>query len=227
MDKLILQLDATCSLITQLPSIPQEKGQHFPTPYLVLIDWGHDERDYKAGHPNEAKRLSSFDWNKMMTHIQILAERAESKFGVRCVIHPHAGGYIEFDDKIQQLLQDIPYETAGLCFDTGHLYYSKMNPEKWIRKYADRLDYIHFKDINLRIYQQVMGIRIRFFDACGMGVMCPIGQGVIDYHSIYRVLKEINYQGYITIEQERDPRNSGSSLRDVKQSISYLKNIAY
>lgn len=227
MEKLLHQLDEICALITKLPAVPQERGQHFPTPYLVLIDWGHDERDYAAGHPNEAKRLSAFDWENMMSHIQILAERAKKKFGVRCVIHPHAGGYIEFEDEIQELLQDIPYEIAGLCLDTGHLYYSKMNPEQWIRTCADRLDYIHFKDINLGIYQQVMGKQIRFFDACGMGVMCSIGQGIIDYHSIYRVLKEINYQGYITIEQERDPRNSNSSLRDVTQSISYLKNIGY
>lgn len=36
--------------------------------------------------------------------------------------------------------------------------------------------------------------------------MCPIGQGIIDYNSIRRLLKEINYHGYITIEQERDQK---------------------
>jgi inosose dehydratase len=69
--------------------------------------------------------------------------------------------------------------------------------------------------------------RIRFFDACGKGVMCPIGQGIIDYNSIHKLLKEINYHGYITIEQERDPRNSDTSLRDVKQSVDYLKGVGY
>jgi inosose dehydratase len=72
-----------------------------------------------------------------------------------------------------------------------------------------------------------MGERIRFFDACGIGVMCPIGQGVIDYDSIHQLLKEINYHGYITIEQERDPRNSDTSLCDVKQSVDYLKSVGY
>lgn len=61
---------------------------------------------------------------------------------------------------------------------------------------------------------------IRFFVTCGKGVMCPIGQGIIDYKSINRLLKEIDYHGYITVEQKRDPRNCDSSLRDVSQSLA-------
>lgn len=226
-ENLLNQVDDICSLITKLPPSPQEEGQKFPTPYLVIIDWGHDERNYKAGHPEEAQRLSSDAWSTMMTHIRTLADRAWTEYGVRSVIHPHAGGYIEFEDEIKKLLEDIPYETAGLCLDTGHLYYSKMDPYKWIQNYADRLDYIHFKDINLDIYNEVMSEHILFFEACAKGVMCPIGQGIIDYNSIHKLLKEIGYQGYITIEQERDPRNADTSLRDVKQSVDYLKSVGY
>ncbi|MDR7246264.1 sugar phosphate isomerase/epimerase family protein [Priestia megaterium] len=227
LENLLHQVDNICSLITKMPSPPREKGQKFPTPYLVIIDWGHDERDYDAGHPESAVRLPEREWDNMMAHIRALAVRAWDKYGVRSVIHPHAGGYIEFEDEIEKLLEDIPYEIAGLCLDTGHLYYSKMDPIKWLQKCEDRLDYIHFKDINLDIYKQVMEEHIRFFDACAKGVMCPIGQGIIDYDSIHKLLKEIDYHGYITIEQERDPRNSDTSLRDVKQSVDYLKSVGY
>lgn len=227
LEKLVYQVDDICSLVTKLPNSPLEEGKRFSHPYLVIIDWGHDERDFNAGHPDRAKRLSTKDWNNMMRHIRVLSERAWKKFGVRPVIHPHAGGYIEFEDEIKKLLEDIPYETAGLCLDTGHLYYSKMEPVQWLRDYSDRLDYIHFKDIDIDMYHQVMGEQIRFFDACAKGVMCPIGQGIIDYHSIHNLLKDINYHGYITIEQERDPRNSDTSLRDAKQSVDYLKSVGY
>lgn len=227
LDTLLYQVDDICTLITNLPKSSVEKRKRFNPPYLVLIDWGHDERDYHAGHPDLAERLSPKDWDNMMNHIKILSERAWNRYGVRSVIHPHAGGYIEFEDEIKKLLEEISYETAGLCLDTGHLYYSKMDPLEWIRNYSERLDYIHFKDIDLKIYDQVMNETIRFFDACGKGVMCPIGQGIIDYASLHQLLKEIDYHGYITIEQERDPRNSSTSLRDVKQSVDYLKSVGY
>ncbi|WP_332630445.1 sugar phosphate isomerase/epimerase family protein [Halalkalibacter flavus] len=227
LENLLKQVDDICSLITKLPPAPQEEGQNFPTPYLVIIDWGHYERDYKAGHPDQAERLPAEDWNRMMDHIRAISEKAWKQYGVRPVIHPHAGGYIEFEDEINKLIEDIPYETAGLCLDTGHLYYSKMDPVQWLRDCADRIDYIHFKDIDLQMYEEVMNEHIRFFEACGKGVMCPIGQGIIDYDSIHQLLKDINYHGYITIEQERDPRNADTSLQDVSQSLSYLKSVGY
>lgn len=224
---LLKQTDEICALITQLPKVPKEDGQHFPTPYLVVMDWGHEERDYNAGHSDRAPRLSSEDWNGMMDHIKAIARLASQKYGVRTVIHPHAGGYIEFADEIRQVIADIPYETAGLCLDTGHLYYSGMDPLAWLRDNASRLDYVHFKDINLQVYKEVLGERIAFFDACAKGVMCPIGKGVIDYQAIRKLLDDIGYHGYITIEQERDPRNSDTSLRDVAESLNYLQSVGF
>ena len=57
--------------------------------------------------------------------------------------------------------------------------------------------------------------------------MCPIGKGSLNYPGIKNALNEIGYSGYITIEQERDPRNSDTSLRDVKESVTYLKSVGY
>ena len=142
------------------------------------------------------------------------------------MIHPHAGGYIEFADEIDGIIRDIPYELAGLCLDTGHLYYSGMDPVEWLKKYASRLDYVHFKDVDETVYLEVLGMKIRFF-ACGKGAMCPIGKGTLDYPGIKEALLEIGYSGYITIEQERDPRNSDTSLRDVKESVTYLKSVGF
>lgn len=224
---LLKQTDEICTLITQLPDVPKEEGQHFPTPFLVVMDWGHEERDYNAGHSDRAPRLSPEAWQGMMDHIKAIADLANSKYGVRTVIHPHAGGYIEFADEIRQVIADIPYEMAGLCLDTGHLYYAGMDPVAWLRDNAERLDYIHFKDINREVFDEVMGEHIAFFDACAKGVMCPIGKGVIDYKAIRSLLDEINYHGYITIEQERDPRNADTSLRDVMASRQYLSSVGF
>lgn len=226
-ENVLKQVDDICGIITKLPKLPFEDGQHFPAPYLTVMDWGHDERDYAAGHSDRSPRLPQEKWDGMMRHIRGIAEAAK-KWGVRAVVHPHAGGYIEFADEIDKLAEDIPYDVAGLCLDTGHLYYSGMDPVEWLRKYADRLDYIHFKDINPVVYKQVLSEHIRFFEGCGKGSMCPIGTGCLDYPAIYKLLtEELHYAGYITIEQERDPRNSATSLRDVKQSLDYLKKIGF
>ena len=48
------QVDDICGIITKLPKLPTERGQRYPAPYLTVMDWGHDERDYNAGHSDRA-----------------------------------------------------------------------------------------------------------------------------------------------------------------------------
>lgn len=224
---LLRQAHAICALLKQMPAVAAQPGQAFPGPYLVIIDWGHEVRDYSAGHPGHAPRLDDARWQAMMSHIRTIAELAWQEYGVRAVVHPHAGGYLEFADELARLVDDIPHSVAGLCLDTGHLHYAGMDPVAALRTYAQRLDYLHFKDIDACVFDQVLGERIRFFDACARGVMCPIGQGVIDYPALRKLLDELGYQGFITLEQERDPRNAGSSLDDVATSRRYLTQLGF
>ena len=227
LEAVLRHTEEICALIAALPPVPQDAGQHFPAPYLTVMDWGHPERDFAAGHPDRAPRLGAADWDRMMAHLRAIAELAWSRYRVRAVIHPHAGGYLEFEDELRRMVVDIPYATAGLCLDTGHLYYAGMDPLAILREFAGRLDYLHFKDIDRKVFDRVLGERIAFFDACAQGVMCPIGQGVIDYPAIRRLLTELDYQGCITVEQERDPRNAAGSLQDVKASLDYLAGIGF
>lgn len=224
---LLTQTHNICALLKQLPAVEPEAGQRFPLPYLVVIDWGHDERDYAAGHSDRAPRLDDAAWHTLMAHIRAIATLAWQEYGVRAVIHPHAGGYIEFADELARLVDDIPHEIAGLCLDTGHLYYAGMDPAATLRQYASRLDYLHFKDIDQGVFDRVLNERIRFFEACAQGVMCPLGRGVIDYPALRTLIEELGYQGYITVEQERDPRNANGSLDDVAESRAYLTRAGF
>ncbi|OOB79562.1 MAG: AP endonuclease [Epulopiscium sp. Nuni2H_MBin001] len=224
--KVLTYVDDICGVITKLPVLPIHKGQKFAAPFLTVMDWFHDERDITSGSYDTAPRLSDKQWEIFVENVTAVCNRA-NEHGVRPVIHPHAGGYIEFADEISKIVADIPYDVAGLCLDTGHLYYSGMNPSQFIEKYADRLDYVHFKDVNDEVYKRVLKEKIRFFDGCAQGSMCPIGDGSLDYVAIKNSLDKIGYSGYITIEQERDPRDADTSLADVKRSVDYLKANGY
>ncbi|ROR08786.1 TIM barrel protein [Erwinia sp. JUb26] len=215
-----------CRNLSKVPTATKTHGDNFPSPYLVIIDFGNAERARLAGQYDKAPRLSDSDWQRMMSHITEIS-RIAAEYGVRPVIHPHAGGCIEFADEIERLVQDIPHSVAGLCLDTGHLYYSDMDPITWLGRYFDRIDYLHFKDVNDAVFRDVIAREVDFFTACAEGVMCPIGKGAIDYPAVRAFLAERNYQGWITIEQERDPRNADGSLHDVTESLRYLNSVGF
>lgn len=216
-----------CRNLSRVPTAEKIHTTNKPAPYLVIIDFGNPERAKYAGQAHKAPRLSQTDWQRMMKNIIKISQIAWQEYGVRPVIHPHAGGCIEYKDELEQLVQDIPHEVAGLCLDTGHLYYSGMDPLIYLDRYWNRIDYLHFKDINESVWKEIIARETDFFSACAQGVMCPIGNGVIDYPEIRSFLAERNYQGWITIEQERDPRNADTSLRDVTASLHYLHSVGY
>lgn len=189
--------------------------------YLVIIDSVKEIRNTTAGHPESAVRLSVSEWKQMVENIKVISKIAV-EYGVRPVIHPHAGGYIEFMDETDRLLNDVSEDIAGLCLDTGHLYYAGDNPAEILIKLSSRLDYVHFKDINSTVYTKALNENIGFFDACNLGVMCSIGAGCVDYNSIFKALEDIKYKGWVTIEQERDPKDSAGTLEDIRRSNRYL-----
>jgi inosose dehydratase len=86
--------------------------------------------------------------------------------------------------KSTRVLSDISEDHVGLCFDTGHAYYAGIDPEQGIRKYGSRIDYVHFKDIDKTVYDVVINENIGFYEACFKRLMCPIGEGVLDYASL-------------------------------------------
>lgn len=212
-----------CRTLTQVPTAHTTPAHPHPAPYLVIIDFGDAQRARYAGQSEKAPRLAPADWQRMMQHITQLSQIARDEYGVRAVIHPHAGGCIEFADELEQLVQDIPHDVAGLCLDTGHLCYAGMDPVSTLRRYRSRLDYLHFKDVNEAKWRAAVTGGIDFFSACASGVMCPLGTGMIDYPAVRALLAESDYQGWITVEQERDPRDAETSLRDVTASLRYLR----
>ena len=71
------------------------------------------------------------------------------------VLHPHAGTYIEYEDEIDRLLNDINSDSLSLCLDTAHLTYSGIDPYQAILKYNSLVKHMHFKDIKLDILNNI------------------------------------------------------------------------
>lgn len=224
-DNLVDQAHQICSFIRQLPEPDMLEGQRFRHPVMTVMDFGNPERSLSAGHPDRAPRLNDRDWELMMKNIQDVCDVANS-YGIRPVIHPHAGGYIEFEDEIDRFVASMDYKDCGLVLDTGHIYYAGGEPCEVLVRHQKWLDYVHFKDVNQAVYEDVLTREIDFFDACAEGAMCPIGKGALDYPKIRQTLEDIGYSGWVTIEQEKDPRNVSTSLADVKQSYDFVSKLS-
>jgi inosose dehydratase len=185
---------------------------------LVLIDRPCAERAATAGRSGAARRLTRPEWGRMADRLRRSATRAAQR-GVRAVVHPHAGSFIEFEDEVERLLDTVPAAEAGLCLDTGHALYAGDDPAGAIARYADRIEHLHIKDVD----GAVRARRLGFWDAIAAGVFCPVGEGLLDLGALRRALAGVGYGAFATIEQDRRRDTAGDPLQDLRQSIARLR----
>lgn len=206
-DDLVTTTERACRLIAA-------SGGHV----FVIIDRPDSLRVATAGRSDVAPRLDAEGWAGMLGEIEALAAIARS-YGIRPTVHPHAGGYLEFEDEIEQLVADTDLD---LCLDTGHLAYAGMDPAAMIRRHGARLGHLHFKDIRADVLARVHAEALTFWQAIEAGVFCPMGEGVVDVGDVFDALAAVGYAGFATIEQDRVP-GSGAPLDDLRRSMTVLE----
>lgn len=189
---------------------------------LVIIDRVSKERGASFGRTTDARRLSEPEWRQMLDCAKRIAEIAATH-GLAPAFHPHAGGYVEFEDEIDRLLADTE---LGLCFDTGHAALAGIDAAAALSKYADRLVHLHLKDIDGEVLDRARAQKMSFWDALAASVFCPIGAGVVDFTQVAERLASAGYQGFATIEQDRVP-GTGSPLQDIAASLRVLSRAGF
>ena len=184
---------------------------------LVLIDRPGAERAATAGRSAAARRLDGAEWSVLMGGLRRAAAIA-ADHGLRPVVHPHAGSFIEFEDEVRRLLDEPGLD---LCLDTGHAAYAGSAPERLVAEYGARLGHLHLKDVRADVLARVRDEGLDFWAAIAAGAFCPLGQGVVDLPAVLAALAAVGYRGYATIEQDRVP-GSGSPLDDLAESQRVL-----
>ncbi|NCC64836.1 MAG: AP endonuclease [Spirochaetia bacterium] len=210
-------LEKTRKICSLLVAVQQERC------HLVVIDAVKKERNATAGQSALAKRLPRREWAVLVDHVKAVAKLAKEEYGMKAVVHPHAGGYIEYRDETERLLNDCDSSLLGLCLDSGHVAYAGEDPVQSLLYFQKRLEYVHFKDIRKDVYDKSIEQGLGFFEACNRGVMCPLGKGWLDYPAILGALSAIGYSGWVTIEQERNALDCLKTLSELQESIAYIE----
>lgn len=193
---------------------------------LVIIDRMTPERQLTAGRSDRARRLTRPEWQATVEMVVEVAELASATYGLRPVLHPHCGGFIEFEDEIERALTDLPNDVIGLCIDTGHAAVASLQAKDLVSKYPERVDHFHFKDVDGSALATLVQSEMTFDEGLSRGLFCPLGLGVVDFVGLREALEEIQYDGSATVEQDPDPTSTDhSGLREARQSLSYLESI--
>jgi inosose dehydratase len=172
-------------------------------PFAVLCE-AIDEPDRLRWSGRIAEHPETWlDASRHQTLVDNLHRAGElvASLGLPAVIHPHAGTYLETDAEIERLMDALDTSLVGLCLDTGHLRYGGAEPAKRIRDYAAAVHHVHIKDCRASVLE-TRPDGAGFVGAVKRGVFCALGQGDSDIPGVLEALAEIDYPGWLVVEQD-------------------------
>ncbi|WP_299372916.1 TIM barrel protein [uncultured Tateyamaria sp.] len=195
--------------------------------HLVLIDSISERRAPTAGRVAEAEQMDAAEWAAYRDRIATIARMGAEEYGLTVGIHAHAAGFMDFEPELERLLDEVDESILKICFDTGHHSYAGFDPVAFMKRHMPRISYMHFKDIDPKVKADVIAKRTGFYDACGQGIFCNLGDGDVDFPAVRQVLLDHGFDGWCTVEQDCDPAGDTSPVDDAKLNRTYLQSIGF
>ena len=195
--------------------------------HLVLIDSISPRRAPTAGRTDEAEQMDNAEWTAFRDRIATIAKMGAEEYGLTVGMHAHAAGFIDFEPELERLLDEVDESILKICFDTGHHSYAGYDPVAFMKRYVNRISYMHFKDIDPVVKADVVKNRTDFYKACGQGIFCNLGQGDVDFPAVRQILLDAGFEGWCTVEQDCDPSLPGTPLEDAESNRKYLESIGF
>ncbi len=156
-----------------------------------------------AGRPR-AHPPSAEDIRSLARGCEDLAVFAND-LGMAVAYHPHTRCTIENEREIDALMHQT--QALTLCLDVSHIALVGEDPVGHLRKYRERLGYVHLKD-------------------WGQGEFVEIGQGIlgIDFAACLRELEAQQFAGWCVVEHSV---SAVSTLQSSQMNAQFLKDLGY
>ena len=156
-------------------------------------------------------RSETFDiFKKIYPRVVAHAE----KVGVKIAIEPWPGGAPYYGNLgctpecLRKIFEVCPSPNLGICFDPSHFLRIQIDYMRLLHEFSDRVHHVHLKDTEIieeKLYESgILGETFGNSFICGEGwwrYTIP-GEGNVDWLSVVRRLKDIDYDGVLSVELE-------------------------
>jgi inosose dehydratase len=168
--------------------------------YCEVSQCIHGEREVPV---SKRPVMTDAEWTTLLERIEVVGQYLQSQ-GMALAYHHHMGTVVESEADVDRLMQGTS-DAVGLLLDTGHMTYAGGDPLALAKRYAGRIRHVHCKDIRAEVLKDAKNQNLSFLNSVLNGTFTVPGDGSVDYPSIFAVLKESNYSGWLVVEAEQDP----------------------
>src|SRR3954454_9721870 len=171
--------------------------------YLVHLP--EQYTDQHGGALTESADIDPEQWGALVSGTDELARYLLEEFGVKLVFHPHADTHVDTQERIERFLSDTDPELVNLCLDTGHVAYCGGDNVGIIRRFPERVTYVHLKSVDPQVRARVLAEKVSLAEAVKLGVMCEPPYGETRVPPFLAALGELDRDIFAVIEQDLYP----------------------
>jgi inosose dehydratase len=157
------------------------------------------------------------DYEKMGKLLTELSKRT-AQIGVQVGFHNHMDSLGERPEEVDWILAGTDPRFAKLELDVAHCLQGGGNPVKMMTKYADRLLFMHLKDVRTVTPTPSAGStavpkNYQFVE---------LGRGRVDFPAVFAAIQKIKYHGWAIIELDAVPEPPRTPKECAEISKNYL-----
>ncbi len=146
--------------------------------------------------------LDEAGWDRFARNVQTAVDRVRAA-GLEPTFHHHACTYVETPAEIDQLLARTD---VGLCFDSGHLMIGGGDVLDGWRRWGDRINHLHVKDVRIDRLTEIVARKGGMLDVWSGGVFVPFGAGDLPIDTFMDEVVASGYSGWLVVEQDLMPK---------------------
>lgn len=124
--------------------------------------------------------------------------RLAGRYDVTVCLHPHYGTSVERADELAYMMERLDPTVMSLTLDTAHTVLGSMDPVSTFTQYADRVRYVHMKDI----------VPVDDPSLPWWSGFRELGRGTVNFPAVVNVLKKAGFDGVLCVELD-NPRICG------------------
>lgn len=187
--------------------------------HLVLLPEGYTDLDGSLTQPVD---LEPQQWQDLVSGMSTLARTLHDEFDVALVFHPHADSHVDTQERVERFLADTDPEHVQLCLDTGHISYCGGDNIAIIRRFPERIGYVHLKQVDPTIVARVRDEGLAFAPAVALGAMVEPPHGVPDMPPLLDALGELDVDLFAVVEQDLYPCDRDTPLPIATRTARHL-----
>lgn len=159
------------------------------------------------------RTIVSADYVRLGKLITEIGKRT-ADLGISLGYHNHMGTLGERPENVDQILQAADPRYAKLELDVAHYFQGGGDPAKAIEKYADRILFLHLKDVESVPASDNGGRSYRFVE---------LGRGRVDLPAVFSALGKVNFRGWAIVELDAVPDQARTPKECAAISKKYLE----